>query len=351
MAFWRKLFDKNKGSSQEEAPPSRPSIAEMRQEALRDVRVQVLLHEIEEKTGKRPAWSFYTDGLLRHGQREIVITLPLLPGETAEQPPEDPVRLFAQIAELAHRGQSLNVGHVLDFGTQSVLGGRAMVFTKAVHQENVPVPAGALAGILLFEEEFQAIQKVGSSRVLARLGLHFGYFPTLLWSDRKRAQLPLVREASQSILASMGSLIADGSTSIKQGQTVTFTLSPSLQTTIQNLAANSPICIRTHVHDHADACLVWTPGQASTQAITPPRSQGKMVSGCFAIFMGHPEANEIRLIEDGFALMLSPASWNQVRMALCEKREFDLPSCGELNFSLRWLVPQALPVSSSKIVV
>jgi hypothetical protein len=51
-----------------------------------------------------------------------------------------------------------------------------------------------------------------------------------------------------------------------------------------------PLAFLTTLDAHADACLVWPPGQQAPEEISPPGSLGARLSGCFVLFVPQQEA-------------------------------------------------------------
>src|SRR5258705_2084765 len=84
--------------------------------------VQVHGHEIATQHARIRCWSYVTDGLAAHDQAEMVFTLRREPGEAVDGFPEDPLRLFAAIYELAERGQRVTAGGQTEFGDARFFG-------------------------------------------------------------------------------------------------------------------------------------------------------------------------------------------------------------------------------------
>ena len=78
--------------------------------------VRIFLHEIEYENEKLSCWSYVTDGLLVHKQKEILFTLRQNPGQKPEDYPSELLELFTIIFHCAERGQRVDVGQSTLFG-------------------------------------------------------------------------------------------------------------------------------------------------------------------------------------------------------------------------------------------
>ena len=109
---------------------------------------------------------------------------------------------------------------------------------------------------------------------------------------------------------------------LQEGQQTSIRVGPDaathLRTSLADLAADTPLALLTDFDQGANGCLVWEPGQSGLAAITPPGSDGSRMCGCFALFVPAQPANDVRLVEDGIALMLTADSWARVREALSQ---------------------------------
>ncbi len=87
------------------------------------LRAHVFFHQIDTQAGPIRCWSYITDGLRSHGQRELIFTLRCEPGESAQDFPRDPFHLFVSINEFAKQGQIVDVGGVSQFGNKNLFAG------------------------------------------------------------------------------------------------------------------------------------------------------------------------------------------------------------------------------------
>ena len=160
---------------------------------------------------------------------------------------------------------------------------------------------------------------------MSRLGLASRHFPCPPWSDRSRAELSFRETRRDSILSRVRRGRAKGVRVIQEGQQTDIRVGPHaakhLQKPVGDAATDAPVALLTDLDPRANGCLVWEPGQPAPGAITPPGGDGSRLCGCFALFVPGQPANEVRIVEDGFGLMLTDDSWAQLRRALLQAED------------------------------
>jgi hypothetical protein len=242
-----------------------------------------------------------------------------------------------------------------------------VVYDSAQHLEGVDLPAAALAVILLTEEESQAIQRVGSYRVLTLLGQAYRYYPCPPWAERQRPGVITYRDAQESILTKItclpgaaatvrwqidraanpyvrlpsGDLLSESGK--VQGEGLTLRIEAGsldyVREALRRLPAGAPFAVLTRPDPRADARLVWKPGQDRMEAIIPPGSSATCYTGGFIAFLSSAElAGGGQVFEDGFVQYLNEAAGTRVREALQRGQPFAAPAAGAgLSFSLEWI--------------
>jgi hypothetical protein len=100
---------------------------------------------------------------------------------------------------------------------------------------------------------------------------------------------------------------------------------------------DTAFALLTEFDPSADGCFVWESGQSGPVAITPDGSTGKRICGCFLTFaVGQAEDGALGL-EDGFAAILTPQSWQAIRDAVSrEERKRIPPTGGRMAFRVDW---------------
>ena len=190
-------------------------MGEMRFPALAEIvpgklAVKVYLHEQQTQKGPVPCWTFVSDGLWVHRQKEILLTLTHDPNEKPGDCPQVPFQFYGLVWDLASKGQLVDVGSYSDFGEPGFLGRRAIGYIEAGEFDDLAILAPSVSAILLTAQEYAAYEKVGLSRLQAMLGRSHGYFPCPHWSDRRRPSVVDPAAVEKSILARTPRLHAPG---------------------------------------------------------------------------------------------------------------------------------------------
>ena len=141
---------------------------------------RIWLHQVD----AIPCWSYTSDGLPAHGQRELMLTVRVDPGEGPADFPKEPLRVFVEVLRLAKAGRLVGSGDITELGGSGLLCHRDIVYTSCrEHFQDVVFPDG-LAAILLRDEEVEAAMAFGITRVLGRLGQAYSHYPWPPWADR-----------------------------------------------------------------------------------------------------------------------------------------------------------------------
>jgi hypothetical protein len=300
----------------------------------------VYFHEIDTPSGPLACWTYTTDGLLAHRQKELAFTLQCEPEEPADAFPDDPLHLFTFIEQLAQDGQLVEAGGVTQFGNRDFLG-RHLAYIPPQPLRDVPVQHPSIIPILITEEEIVAVREFGITRLMSRLGFAFRYYPCPPWSSRTRPGLSFERTRQESILAQVARTHAHGVSIAREGLRFVLRVTPPAQEPLlahlAQLPINTPVALLTDIDPTANGCLVWEPGQSELTAITPPDSGGSRLCGCFALFVPEQQKEEVRLFEDGFSFLLSNQSWSALRQALKKTRPLTIPAGAEgSSLSIEW---------------
>jgi hypothetical protein len=285
------------------------------------MRVHVYFHEIDTRDGKVTCWSYVTDGLMSKGQKELVFTLQCEPNEAANSFPRDPLDVLASINELAEQGRLVDVGGVTQFAGRKLFD-RHLAYIDSETFQGVPIPLNGLAAILVTDDELQAVREFGILRAMSRLGFASRYYPCPPWSARSRAGISFVQTRQETILSRVRRGRARGVRIVSADKITELRIDPCalprLRESLSDLTSGDPFALLTDIDRSATGCLVWQPGQSRPEAITPPNSDGSRLCGCFAMLVPQQAENEVRLFEDGIALMLTNEAWAHVQHALTE---------------------------------
>ena len=161
-----------------EAGWSYPSGLEVIQGALS---ITVFEHEVETRESAIPCWTFVTDGLLAHRHKELVVTVARSLREHPGAVSQEMAKLLATLHQFAVAGRSVDVGDITVFNGPGPLGSRGLAYISAALLAGVDVPVAALTVIPLMGAEAEVAHRFGVARVIARLALHYRYYPCPPW--------------------------------------------------------------------------------------------------------------------------------------------------------------------------
>lgn len=335
MAWWNKLVGRAPSDL-----PSKLSFPVHIELVPGSLTAHVYHHEVTTPDESLPCWSFVTEGLVAHQQKEVIFTLCRNRNEAAHEFPQDPLHLFRTIYQLAQQGQRVDVGGVTQFGSRNLFG-RHLTYIHPQPFPEVTLPSPAVAAFLVTHDEVLAVQEFGITRVMARLGQASRYYPCPPWSDRSRLGLSFASTRQESILTKVPRARVPGVRVCQDGGQVRVRLARRPEGAWQQFFAetrgNAPLVLLTDLDPGASGCLVWEPGQSGPSAITPPSSDGSCLSGCFVLLVPEQSADRGQLLEDGFALLLTNESWAALRQAMIQGQALTVPATEEgMPLSLEW---------------
>jgi len=309
-----------------------------RQSVASGVSVAVYGHQAATGSGPLACVSFVSEGMTRLAQKDVVLTLPARVGLGTGSLHPEPFTILDMIAELAAQGRSVDVGSMTQFGARAPFG-KQIVYARAQPMSGVPVGPEMLAVVLVSEEERQAVQAFGITRVLSRLGAASSWFPFPACQDPGRPSLEMAETFEQSILAGIHCKHVVGARVTQTGDAIWLMMParplPDLQS-LAELAPQSPFALLTELDPAADACLLWIPGQTGPAAISPPGSTGASVGGVFLAVNGDQPADATQIFEDGFICSVTPATWRVIVQALLTRRPLAIRAANGLPLQVRW---------------
>jgi len=303
-----------------------------------ELSARVWLHRVDSTL----CWSYTSEGLSAHGQRELIVTVRVDPGEGPADFPKEPLRVFVEVLRLARAGRRVGPGDTTELGGSGLLGHQGIVYTSIrEHFDGVDFPDG-LAAIPIKDEEVDAAVTFGITRVLGRLGQAYSHYPWPPWADRTRPGLPMARLLEDSIIAQLTRIHAPGMTACLERERIVFRLTEdSGAYLLQQLAAfpaGSPPVLLTELEPSADGCFVWKPGQTGAKAITAPNATGSRLSGCFLALAPGQSEDEGLIVEDGLMMSLRDPSWRAIKDGLTSLSPVEIrPSNSGFGFALEWL--------------
>jgi hypothetical protein len=342
---------KTKVASNQRPVPSTIQFPQLVEVIPGKLKVKVFLHDVQYENATIPCWTYLTDGLLTHKQKEIMFTLRRDLGRRPEDYPREFFRLFFDFFRLAEQGQLVDVGSSTLFNEEGFYGCKDFRGIGYVEPESFPgVETGdspLLAGILLKNDGALIAWRLGLTRVVALLGRHFRYYPCPTWSDLSRKPVASLAVMENSLLKNAAQVSVRGSF-YQEGNQIFLRLfhasRRSLQEFFAKVGPSDALALRTQVDPRANACLVWPASETNgLEAITPPNSDGSRKTGAFLLFLSEQSSNKIQALEDGVAVFLTNGDWRNVREAFQSGSDIVIPVTGEGGgtFSLEWFKPEA----------
>ncbi len=246
---------------------------------------------------------------------------------------------------MAQEGDQVELGELTQFSEAGLFAGsphRSLAYLPAPPLPGIPLSSGTLLALLLSEDEFEVAKAFGTYRITTRLGRRQSHYPHPPWSERQRASVvsPLLMQAS--VLNPVSRLILRGALIGHEGNTLQLRISrqvlSALKTQLEQLKPDEPLALLGDPRPDAAGRLVWEEGQKEPAAIVPPEGHGSGLAGGFVLCLPGRPADLGRLVEDGYALELQEASWQQLRSALSLGNAWVFAAQGRgLNFSLEWM--------------
>ena len=326
---------------------------------------EVYSHTIDTAGGPLPCWTYATVGMRSANQKEMLLTVKREKGEPESAFDRFLPNLFTSFYQLALQGQSVDVGGYTQLGRggTSILGRTdflGLIYTAPQPLPGIQVSADQLAVLLVTERELKLALRLGTTRLLSRLGESTRYYPVPPWADRHRQEVygPDTEEF-KSLLAKMPGITVPGvrvriedeqkaagsvrkvapppgggmMVTLPSGRvvlTVTSQAAPSLKKALSELKTPDMLCLHTEMDPEADSCLVWKAGESTPTAISKPGSLGEHVAGNYLLLVGGQTSNEMKGIEDGFSFLLTSKDWASIREALASGHPFTLPGNGSM---------------------
>ncbi|MFN8372627.1 MAG: hypothetical protein U0694_07090 [Anaerolineae bacterium] len=308
------------------------------------LRLHMRRHELTLHGHGAPCTTLFTEGLWAHGQKELLCTL-LLP--RVKQPDLTLLlQFFRQVYQLAEQGQLVDEGgrtgiHIPNlFGRDDICG---FVYIRSEPLEGIELPnAPTLAMIMVFGDELEAYDRYGATRLLAKLGEASHTYPCPFWSDPTREPVLSLESLEQSsLLAKTPAIYVQEASFVFHAPRIRLSLKPEARQHFQPLAQyppDRPLALYTRIEDGADACLVWHPNARQPHAITPGHGSAARMTGNFIVFVPQQTRDGGQMVEDGFGIFLTDASWTALRDALMSGNSLSIKGQeGLYDLEVTWL--------------
>jgi hypothetical protein len=156
-------------------------------------------HRLSTAGGALECWSFVSDGLAALGQKELVFTFARQRDESIDPLAGQVGRLLITIHSLAAAGRIVEIGSFTEFGERRFLGSVAPAASHTCAPSlwrASPFPTARSPRYQLMGDEVETLKHFGMTRVAARLGERYRYYPWPPWWDRDRAGLTSVPQGA-----------------------------------------------------------------------------------------------------------------------------------------------------------
>lgn len=287
-----------------------------------------------------PCWVYRSTNLHELGQPELVLGLRRRDDDEPRGLVSDALQLMKLSFERVQAGGQIVFGDWTElsaglFGRDDLRGLTYLPCPPLPGVEAAIIERAALLCVLT-RAELALVQRAGAMRVAARLGQQHAYFPYPPWLDRDRADVVVAGEADHTLLTKVARVGLGEATQV--GGTIVLALDRAATRADEIAAApdDAAVALLTTLAPDATAHLVWRPGQERPSAYAGPGGDASRLGGAFCLLAGAQDHDEGQLLEDGFAVRLTAASWASLREAIRDRAPLDVASSAGLGLSLRW---------------
>jgi hypothetical protein len=342
MSVWSKLFG-GSGEAPNLAELAPPTLGQPTRVVAIPGKLTATFHAHDIADGSEGTMlTAVSDGLLERRQRELVVTLRLPEHDDVSARMRELSRFFATVLQWAEQRNLVDAGGITRFGKRGMFAasGNGFLYVDARPIRGVALPGRALAAILVDAAEVETALAHGVYRVLARIGEQSGSFPFPTWSDLSRRSVASPREA-ESALSKISRTRAPGVHFVIEGKRLRVRVPQQARGILARgmaaLDTDTPFALLTEPAANADALLVWHPGQTEPKAIYAEGSDGaRLTGGCLIVVPGG-QKNEIRVMEDGYTLLLSNDTWGSLASSVLGERTISLPMADGATLEIEWL--------------
>jgi len=115
-------------------------------------------------------------------------------------------------------------------------------------------------------------------------------------------------------------------------------ISKHLSGLLDQVPVDQPLALLTNLDPSSNGCLVWQAGQSQLTAIAMPGGSGTRLCGCFILFVPDQVEDGAHHSEDGFAMLLTNATWANIRQAIATGEPVSIPAKDKgMSFRLEWI--------------
>ena len=283
-----------------------------------------------------PCWTYVTQGMMAHQQKELVVTLRRADAAGDAKAPDFVLKLLEYIFGLAKQGRTVDAGGYTSMtltGADTKLGlPFNLLYLDPIRLPGIPIPSPALTVRFMSVEEYRFFQAFGSMRLIAAWAQHYHYVPAPPWSEMPAPQIVSVERFQTSILNKTARAHLPQSTVNLEGKEIVFRLQPearaALARHLEQFPPLQPVAFLPNLDRQADSSLAWIPEQNQTAMNTTPTSRRARIAGCFMLFIPAQQATSARVFEDGFALLSPTETWEDIRAAMVKGESMKVNTSG-----------------------
>ncbi|MFI5908730.1 hypothetical protein [Dactylosporangium sp. NPDC051541] len=296
---------------------------------------------IRTASGMLPALLYTTDGLERHGQREMVFAV----ARTGAPAPGFPLTMARTVHRFAAEGRLVDAGDVSVFGRPGVdiderVTGFVYADPPAALPSTVELARPPLIALPLLAGETAVVQRFGHARVLALLGAQERYYPHPWWF--RPGRVPVLDDAefrASTMLSRAPAYNLPFLHVVHDGERLELSVAPDELPALREAMREAPeVCAYLPGLAGTPKTYVWSPGQSGPAAIVAPGGERATRLACNFLLIvrgdGQPTA---RQVEDGFAVLLTGAMHARLLQAVEAGRpvEIGLPEGAVRSLAFR----------------
>jgi len=281
----------------------------------RSLKVEVYLHEFFLGDRNRSCWTYLTQGMTAHGQREMALSLLVDDDADPTDLPKTPLKMFKLLHERRSGDRQVDLGGSTRLGQTGIFGFPCLFYVPAIQFADLPNLDDVLGLILVHEEEFEYARQYGLTRLLSRLGKFCSSFPYPTWNTQARPSLFNAGTRELSLLTDAGHISLDHSAVEQAGEQLQLHLSVTdlsrLRKALDQLELDQLAIFNTAFSLACDASLYWQEGQQQPGAYAAPDASGGIIGGSF-ISVCRTDAGSFAITEDGYAASFDPGQFQQL---------------------------------------
>ena len=326
--------------------------------------------EFEALGGRVHCWMYVSQGFVRVAGKEVVLSV-----ERGAEHLEDCTSAVRDLFEWLH-AQALQarvgMGSIVSISADGpgLLGDprlRGIAFIPT-GSSGGPLPPASFTAVLLTQNELETAKRYGVVRLLGLLGHRYRRFPTAAWVVRGRPDITSPEAMASSILSKAASLRLSncraylrGIETARESRPPTGSLENNLvrfarQEVVVEVAAREAegasrliserwqyqaVALFLCPDPDADASLVWVPDSSSstaaqTNVISSEEGTGTRIAGNHVLFVPEQSRDEVRIVEDGFAVLLTNETWLDISRRLASPpQNWGMPFSDGIGFRLK----------------